>query len=117
MYFNRAMNKKGVCVGVILFSLMGDWILIIKRLDFEVTNSILECEACIYGLEALIAIGIRKEEILGDSKLVILQVNKEWEVREDKFKLYFEYIKGLKKYFNELKLKFKKSNYILNHIN
>ena len=70
--------------------------LLAKRLDFEVTNNISEYEACVCGLEALIAMGIKKAEVLGDSKLVVSQVNKEWEVREDRFKPYLEYIEDLK---------------------
>ena len=40
--------------------------------------------------------------MLGDSKLVISHVNKEWEVREEKVKPYLDYIENLKKYFDEL---------------
>ena len=40
--------------------------------------------------------------MLGDSKLVISDVNKEWEVRKEKFKPYLDYIENLKKYFDEV---------------
>ena len=63
---------------VILVSPTGDWIPIAKRLDFSVTNNVSKYKACIYGLEALIAMGIKRVEVLGDSKLVISHVNKEW---------------------------------------
>ena len=71
MYFDRAMNLKGASIGVFLILPMGDWIPIAKRLDFEVTNNILEYKACVCGFKALIAIGIKKADMLGDSKLVI----------------------------------------------
>ena len=53
-------------------------------------------------MEALLVIGIKRVEVLGDLKLVISHVNKEWEVREEKFKPYLDYIENLKKYFDEL---------------
>ena len=40
--------------------------------------------------------------MLADWKLVISHVNKRWEVREEKFKPYLDYIENLKKYFDEL---------------
>ena len=87
---------------MILVSPSGDWILIEKRLDFSITNNVSEYEPCICGLEALIAMGIKRVEVLGDSKLVISHVNKDWEVREEKFKSYLDYIENLNKYFEEL---------------
>ena len=71
MYFDAQMNKKGTDVGVMLFSLLGDWIPIMKQLDFIVANIISKYEACVYGLEALITIRIKKANVLGDSKLVV----------------------------------------------
>ena len=79
MYFDGAMNKKGVGIEVILVSPTGDWILIAKRLDFSVTSNVSEYEACIYGLEALIALRIKRVEVLGGSKLVISYLNKDGE--------------------------------------
>ena len=102
MYFDGTMNKKGPGIGVILVSPTRDWILIVKRLDYSVTNNVSEYKACICGLEALIAIGIKRVEVLGDSKLVISHVNKEWEVREERFKPYLDYIENLKKNFDEV---------------
>ena len=83
MYFDGVMNQKRVRIGVILVSPTVDWILIAKRLDFSVTNNVSEYEAYICGLEALIEMGIKRVEVLGDSKLVISHVNKEWEVKEE----------------------------------
>ena len=67
MYFNGVMNKKRAGIRVILVSPTGDWIAIAKWLDFLVTNNVSEYETCICGLEALIAMGIKRVEVLGDS--------------------------------------------------
>ena len=67
MYFDGRMNKKGAGIGVILVSPTRDWILIVKRLDYSSANNVSEYEACSCGLEALIIMGIKRVEVLGDS--------------------------------------------------
>ena len=62
---------------MILVSPTRDWILIAKKLDFSVTNNVSEYGACICGLKAHIIMGIKRVEVLGDSKLVISYVNEE----------------------------------------
>ena len=71
MYFDGAMIQKDAFIGVILVSPIGDEIPIAKKLEFEVTNNILEYEAYVCGLMTLIAIGIKKAEVLGNLKLVV----------------------------------------------
>ena len=53
MYFDGAVNSRGVGIGVILISIEGEMIPIVKKLEFEVTNNQAEYKACIFGLEAL----------------------------------------------------------------
>ena len=62
---------------MILVSPTRDWISIVKKLDFSVTNNVSEYKACIFGFDALIVVGIKRVEVLVDSKLVISHVNKE----------------------------------------
>ena len=50
LYFDRAMNNRGVRLGVILVMLEGKTIPLAKKLDFKVTNNMTEYEACIYGV-------------------------------------------------------------------
>ena len=57
MYFNGAVNSRGVGIGVILISSEGKMIPMVKRLDFEVTNNQAEYEICIFGLEVLQNVG------------------------------------------------------------
>ena len=42
-----------------------------KKLDFKVTNNMVECEACIYGVEAALAARAKDLLVYGDSLLVI----------------------------------------------
>ena len=57
MYFNRAVNSKGVGVRVILMTYKGEMTPMAKKLKFEVTNNQAEYEACIFGLESLRSMG------------------------------------------------------------
>ena len=42
-----------------------------KKLDFKVTNNVPEYEACIYGVEAALAVGAKDLLVYGDSLLII----------------------------------------------
>ena len=53
IYFDDAVNSRGVGIGVILISLEGEMIPMVKRLEFKVTNNQAEYEAYIFRLEAL----------------------------------------------------------------
>ena len=63
-----------------------------KKLEFEVTNNQAEYEACISGLEALCNVGAENVTVYGDSILVVKQASKEWEVKEDRLRLYRDYM-------------------------
>ena len=84
MYFDGAVNNRGVGIGVILISSEGEMILMAKRLEFEVTNNQAKYEACIFRLEALRSAGAGEITVYGDSMLVIKQVSNEWKVKKDK---------------------------------
>ncbi|KAJ9162919.1 hypothetical protein P3X46_022655 [Hevea brasiliensis] len=92
MYFDRAMNKSGAGIRVVLEALNGEQLLMSKRLCFPATNNIAEYEACICGLEALIAATAKKVEVFEDSMLVVSHVKGEWELKEEKLRPYLEYV-------------------------
>ena len=72
-----------------------------KKLDFKVTNNMAEYEACIYRVEVILAAGANGLLVYGDSLLVINQVNKEWEVKEERLKPYNDYLKTIMKGFDK----------------
>ena len=84
MYFDGAVNNRGVGIGVILIPPGGEMIPMEKRLEYEVTNNQAKYEACIFGLEALRSMGAEEVTVYGDLMLVIKQASKKWEVREDR---------------------------------
>ena len=59
---------------MILFTLEGETIPMTNKLDFKVTNNMVEYEACIYGVEAAFAKDLL---VYKDSLLVISQANEE----------------------------------------
>ena len=95
MYFDGAVNYKGAGIGVIIVTPEGEVLPLAKRLMFSVTNNIAEYEACIFGLETLVALRARGVEVYGDSMLVVRQTQGEWELREDKLKPYQAHLKTL----------------------
>ncbi|XP_058008214.1 uncharacterized protein LOC131182878 [Hevea brasiliensis] len=76
-----------------------------KRICFLATNNVAEYEACICGLEALIAIGAKEVEVFGDSMLVVSLVKGDWELKEEKLRSYLEYAKKLLFSFEEVTVK------------
>ena len=92
MYFDGAVNNRGAGIGVILISPKGEMIPMAKRLEFEVTNNQTEYEACIFRLEALWNMEAEEVVVYGDSILVVKQIFEEWKVREDKLKVYYDYL-------------------------
>ena len=95
------MNNRGVGLRVILIMPEGETIPMAKKLDFKVTNNMAEYEACIYGVEAALVTGAKDLLVYGDYLLVISQANKEWEVKEERLKLYHGYLKTLMKGFKK----------------
>ena len=50
MYFDEVLNQKGFWVGILLVSFEGVHTLVFIKLDFDVTDSVIECEAYIIRL-------------------------------------------------------------------
>ncbi|XP_010661216.1 uncharacterized protein LOC100252257 [Vitis vinifera] len=96
LYFDGAANQLGFGIGILLISPQGDHIPRSVRLAFfdhhQLTNNIVEYEACITGLETALDLGIRQLEIHGDSNLVIQQTQGIWRTRDEKLKPYHAYL-------------------------
>ena len=107
LYFDGAAHQSGFVIGVLLISPQGDHIPKSVRLVFSdhhrLTNNIVECEACITGLETALDLGIRQLKIHGDSNLVIQQTQGIWRTRDEKLKPYHAYLDLLVAIFDELR--------------
>jgi len=88
-------THNGDGVGVLLIAPDGSHIFISIKLGFENSNNTAEYEACIAGMEALLALGVREVEVYSDSALVISQVQRIWKTKEEHLKPYQGYLKEL----------------------
>ncbi|XP_021758380.1 uncharacterized protein LOC110723337 [Chenopodium quinoa] len=95
LYFDGASNQKGCGIGVLLVSPNEEHIPISMKLDFDVTNNVVEYEACILELETVVALGIKKLRIYGDSSLIINQISKRWKMRSESLATYQAHLETL----------------------
>ena len=71
MYFDGAINQYGNGIGILLITPKGSHIHLAIKLNFEVTNNMVEYEACISGMEALWELRVKEVKVFRDSTLVI----------------------------------------------
>jgi ribonuclease HI len=74
LFFDGSVCNQGQGVGCVIVSPHGVEHEVYIWLEFECTNNQAEYEALFNGLEMLVGMGVRKVEILGDSKLVVQQI-------------------------------------------
>ncbi|XP_070056937.1 uncharacterized protein [Nicotiana tomentosiformis] len=73
MFFDGAVNAKGVGIGAILVSPTGQHYPATARLRFFCTNNTVEYEACIMGMNMAVDLDVEELLIMGDSDLIIRQ--------------------------------------------
>ncbi|XP_074290617.1 uncharacterized protein LOC141617332 [Silene latifolia] len=103
LFFDGASNQKGYGIGVLLISPDGAHTPLSVKLDFGVTNNEAEYEACILGLRAAAALGIKNLRVYGDSSLVINQILGKWKVKSEGLALYQTYLETILKHFDDPK--------------
>ena len=91
-------------IGVVLQSLEGDKLTYKVHLQYQATNNEVEYEALLKGLELAKSIEAESILILGDSQLVMGQVNGTCEAKEERMKKYLEKVLQLVKKFKEANL-------------
>ena len=88
-------------IGVVLQSPEGDRLTYKVRLQYQTTNNKVEYEALLKGLELAKSIEVKSVLILGDSQLIMGQVNRTYEAKEERMKKYLERVLQLVKKFKE----------------
>jgi ribonuclease HI len=99
MYFDGALNLEGAGAGVLLISPQGEQLKYVLQIHYKASNNSVEYEAPIYGLRIAVSLGIKRLMAFGDSKVVIEQVNKEWDCVKDMTDAYCAEIRKLKGHF------------------
>jgi ribonuclease HI len=99
MYFDGALNLEGAGAGVLLISPQGEQLKYVLQIHYKASNNRAEYEALIHGLRIAVSLGIKRLLALGDSKVVIEQVNKEWDCVKDTMDAYCAEIQKLEGHF------------------
>jgi ribonuclease HI len=102
MYFDGAVNVCGNRAGAMIIPLDKKQYPVSIKLQFGCTNNTVEYEACILGLEAALEMNIKKIDVYGDLMLIICQIKREWQTKEEKLRPYQEYLSKLAREFEEI---------------
>ncbi|XP_065635303.1 uncharacterized protein LOC112030851 [Quercus suber] len=89
-------------IGVVLQSLEGDELKHKVRLQYQTTNNEVEYEVLLKGLELAKSMEADSILVLGDSQLVIGQVNGTCEAKKDRMKIYLKKVVRFMKKFKEV---------------
>jgi ribonuclease HI len=84
---------------VLLISPQGEQLKYILQIHYKASNNGVEYEALIHGLRIAVSLGIKRILAFGDSKVVIEQVNKEWDCVKDTMDAYSAEIRKLESHF------------------
>jgi ribonuclease HI len=99
LFFDGSSCGKGGGVGILLISPRGEMFEFAIPIHPTVTNNQAEYEALLRGLQYLREAGAVSVEVYGDSKLVIKQLNGQYECKSDALKSYYEECREILKSF------------------
>ena len=99
MYFDGALNLDGAGAGILFVSPRGEQLKYVLQVLFKATNNAIEYEALIHSLRIAASLGIKRLLAYGDTKVIIQQVNKDWECTKEKMDAYCREIRKLEAKF------------------
>jgi ribonuclease HI len=99
MYFDSALNLEGADAGVLLISPQGEQLKYVLQIHYKASNNGAEYEALIHRLRIAVSLGIKRLLAFGNSKVVIEQVNKEFDCIKDTMDAYCAEICKLEGHF------------------
>ncbi|XP_070023201.1 uncharacterized protein [Nicotiana sylvestris] len=105
MFFNGETNFKGVGNGAVLISESEQHYPPSAKIRFPCTNNMAEYEACILGIRMEVDLKIKELLVIGDSNLLIHQVQGEWTTKNVKILPYLHCVKELYKKFTKIDFK------------
>ncbi|XP_055800333.1 uncharacterized protein LOC129869721 [Solanum dulcamara] len=105
MIFDGASNSKGVAIRVVLNPETSQYYPISAKILFDCTNNIAEYEASILRLRMAIDMNVKEILVIGDSDLLVHQVQGEWAAKNVKIFPYLHCIKELSRRFTRIEFK------------
>ncbi|XP_070002375.1 uncharacterized protein [Nicotiana sylvestris] len=105
MFFDGAANFKEVGIGAVLLSEIGQHYPVSVKLWFPCTNNMVEYVACIMGLNLAINMNIQELMVIGESDLLVYQVQGEWAMKNTKILPYVYHMQELMKEFTKIEFK------------
>ena len=101
LYFDGASKTKLSGAGLVLQSPDGFTVEYALKLDFPTTNNEAEYEALIAGLGLARIMRVKNLKVCGDSRLVVSQVNGEFEAKDETMAKYLRVVKATMTQFEE----------------
>nr|CAE76039.1 B1292H11.25 [Oryza sativa Japonica Group] len=105
MAFDGALNSQGAGAGFILTSPSGDQFKHAIHLNFRATNNTAKYEGLLVGIRAAAALGVRRQIVKGDSKLVAKQVHKDYKCSSPELSKYLAEVRKLEKRFDGIEVR------------
>ncbi|XP_070020726.1 uncharacterized protein [Nicotiana sylvestris] len=105
LFFDGAANMKGVGIGAVLISETGQHYPVTAQLRFYCTNNMDEYEASILGLKMAVDMGVQEVLVLGDSDLLVHQIQGDWETRDLKLIPYRQCLHDLCQRFQSIEFR------------
>ncbi|XP_075640659.1 uncharacterized protein LOC142612452 [Castanea sativa] len=105
VYTDGASNRKGAGIGIVLITPEKLVMENSLRLGFVTTNNEAEYEALLTGAQMVRHLGGEIVELYCDSRLVVGQVNEEFEARDERMKKYLNRVKGVLGMFKSFKVR------------
>ncbi|XP_070014837.1 uncharacterized protein [Nicotiana sylvestris] len=105
LFFDGAANMKGIGIGDVLISEMGHHYLVTAQLRFYCTKNMTEYEACILGLRLAVDVGVQEVLVLGNSDLLVHQIQGEQETQDLKLIPYRQCLQGLYQLFRSVEFR------------
>ena len=104
VHIDGALNQKGSGVGLVLTS--SEKVIVEKslRLDFPATNNEAKYEALLEGMAMVQRMGGKSIKLFSDSRLVVGQVNGEFEAKDERMRGYLSQVKTLQSKFESFNL-------------
>eukprot|EP01018_Ginkgo_biloba_P033594 Gb_20371 [translate_table: standard] len=100
--FDGSFTNHGSGEGILFIMMQGDLIPKAFRIAFPCTNNMVEYEALILGLKITIQWNIQHLLVLGDSQLILKQVNDKYQTKDEKLIPYKRMVDSLKQYFVQI---------------